>query len=688
MNKSSIRIKIELNSKIICMKKFMLDEHLDTIREKIKNIIENASFLDKMGNKIKKENEKDISLNDIVNNNVLKLKDLGESDELNIKILLNGQYFFTIKCSENNNLENFRALLYKYKNIQDFVFLREDEIIIDKEDEKDFIIKEILINDTIKIKSNNYKSLQKPLKPIPNNLTKLFVKTYGEALPCFQYPSKQIQGKRYYTLLIIGEIGSGKTTLLDVFVNYLAGINFEDEWRYKLANENHIKDRKGVESQTDEITSYFINYCREDDNSKEINIRIIDTPGIGNYKGVLQDNLIINKLKNLFNEIQELYYILVTVKACTSRYTQQSQYIFDRIQELFGKDAKERFILMCTFSDGQTPPVISVLKNHFIYEDYFCFNNSALYIPSRNADIISKFFWKLGMSNEKRFLDTILEKNLLPLSLRMSIQVLEIREILFINAQNSEIIIKEAYRLLEESHNLLQVIKKYEKQKKETANFTYEIEEERTREVPLPKPYQYCSNCLCLCCQECEWPEGKIFSQCKYFEGGKGCPICPGNCKREAHLKADKIKEKYVVKETRVYEAKKKLFEQSQKGLSVSETALSKTIEKMSELGKLISNNMKLTKNFLMNLDKVALKPTVFLNEEYFKQMIEYEEAQKDYGYENRIKGLKIMKDIAKRINDFSKADNITLLFPQYNEIFKELKNKFPNKQETSCLIF
>lgn len=240
---------------------------------------------------------------------------------------------------------------------------------------------------------NYYKSLQKPLKPIPKNLTKLFVKTSGEVLPCFHYPSKQIPGKRYYTLLVMGETGSGKTTLLDAFVNYLAGINYEDEWRYKLVNENHIKDRPSGESQTYEITSYFVNYCREDDDhSKEINIRIIDTPGLGDTKGILQDNAIIKQFESLFKEIGELDYILVTVKANTTRWTQGNQYIYDRVQEVFGKDAIERFMLMCTFSDGQTPLALKVLKNKFIYQDYFCFNNSALYVPSKKAAPNSKFF--------------------------------------------------------------------------------------------------------------------------------------------------------------------------------------------------------------------------------------------------------------------------------------------------------
>lgn len=600
------------------------------------------------------------------------------------------------------DIESFGfQLMFKKKLLEEINKLNPKTDISDTEKsiikslfEKDCSIEDVLF--TLKIDKNSskaetiqkfYKSLQKPLKPIPNNLTKLYVKTSGEVLPCFHYPSKQIVGKRYYTLLVMGETGSGKTTLLDAFVNYLAGMNLEDEWRYKLVNENHIKDRPSGESQTYEITSYFVNYSREDDeHGKEINIRIIDTPGLGDTKGVLQDNAIIKQFEKLFKEIGELDYILVTVKANTTRWTQGNQYIYDRVQEIFGKDAIERFMLMCTFSDGQTPLALKVLKNKFIYQDYFCFNNSALYVPSKKAEPNSKFFWKLGISNVKRFFDIILEKNLLPLSLTMSKQVMENREWLFANVQSSKDRINEAFKLLENSNKLLQAIKQNEKQLNENGKFTYECEEERTRDVPLPNAYQYCGNCGCLCCQICVWPAGKELSQCSYFNGGRGCPKCPGRCNREAHLRADKIKEKYTVKVTKVYEAKKNLFEQSQKGLSASEAALDQEIEKMSKLGKSILKDMESIKNSLMELDKIALKPRIFTNEEYFKQMIEYEETEKNPGYENRVKGLKMMQDHAKQINAFSKAEDITHLFPQYNDILKELRNKKVNKG-TSCII-
>ena len=66
-----------------------------------------------------------------------------------------------------------------------------------------------------------YNSLQKSKMPIPTDLKELHVKTTEKFLPCFKYPSKELIGKRYYKLLIIGETGSEKAILLDTFVKNL-----------------------------------------------------------------------------------------------------------------------------------------------------------------------------------------------------------------------------------------------------------------------------------------------------------------------------------------------------------------------------------------------------------------------------------------------------------------------------------
>jgi ABC-type phosphonate transport system ATPase subunit len=49
---------------------------------------------------------------------------------------------------------------------------------------------------------------------------------------------------------VVGETGSGKTTLLDAFVNKLTGMEFSDNWRWKLVDEDHLKDVPSGKSQT------------------------------------------------------------------------------------------------------------------------------------------------------------------------------------------------------------------------------------------------------------------------------------------------------------------------------------------------------------------------------------------------------------------------------------------------------
>ena len=46
------------------------------------------------------------------------------------------------------------------------------------------------------------------------------------------------------------------------------------------------------------FTDYFVNYYREDGN--EINVRIVDTPGISDTKGLVEDKSIIISFEEIF----------------------------------------------------------------------------------------------------------------------------------------------------------------------------------------------------------------------------------------------------------------------------------------------------------------------------------------------------------------------------------------------------
>jgi hypothetical protein len=92
-----------------------------------------------------------------------------------------------------------------------------------------------------------------------------------------------------------------------------------------------------------------------------------------------------------------------------------------RIQQLFGIDAKDRFLLMCTFVDATTPKCLGTLAAQNVrYENYFKFNNSALYTYSEHADDTILSLWKMGMESVQQLEDYVVNRKSLPLSLTLS----------------------------------------------------------------------------------------------------------------------------------------------------------------------------------------------------------------------------------------------------------------------------
>ena len=223
-----------------------------------------------------------------------------------------------------------------------------------------------------------------------------------------------------------------------------------------------------------------------------------------------------------------------TVKTNITRWTYYNKYIFDKIQELFGKNVKDRFFLMCTFSDGQKPLVIEVLEDKFLYEKYFCFNNSALYSQQNTNNANIKYFWKLGMDNLKNFLDLIITNNLPPVSLDLTKRVISIRISLFENVKDFQKRVNEGIKISEKYKELIETKKRYQKIIDENANFKVKQIIKIQRTIKLDKAYQFCINCSRMYCRNCEWPKNEHYSRCHHYNNGK-CNGCPGHCDRYAH---------------------------------------------------------------------------------------------------------------------------------------------------------
>ena len=82
-------------------------------------------------------------------------------------------------------------------------------------------------------------------------------------------------------ILFIGEIGSGKTTLINGFLNTLCGIQFEDDFRYIIDEQENYSLEEDDFPQNKRRTSYITIYNIDSINNNPP-MTFIDTPGFDN----------------------------------------------------------------------------------------------------------------------------------------------------------------------------------------------------------------------------------------------------------------------------------------------------------------------------------------------------------------------------------------------------------------------
>jgi septin family protein len=112
-------------------------------------------------------------------------------------------------------------------------------------------------------------------------------------LKIYKYPEVKFTDEddlRAISLMVVGQTGSGKTTLLNSFVNYLLGIQLEDDFRYKIIfEENDVEQSKSV---TQNVNIYNIAA-----HGRFPPIKIIDTPAYGDTRGIKRDHEITELIK-------------------------------------------------------------------------------------------------------------------------------------------------------------------------------------------------------------------------------------------------------------------------------------------------------------------------------------------------------------------------------------------------------
>jgi predicted GTPase len=107
----------------------------------------------------------------------------------------------------------------------------------------------------------------------------------------------QLMDRPWKTLLLMGETGSGKTTMINAMINYVLGVNWEDDFRFMLIKEE-VRGGTQAHSQTQGVTAYDLHY--QNGFRIPFSLTIVDTPGFGDTRGIERDEEITATIKEFF----------------------------------------------------------------------------------------------------------------------------------------------------------------------------------------------------------------------------------------------------------------------------------------------------------------------------------------------------------------------------------------------------
>ena len=95
---------------------------------------------------------------------------------------------------------------------------------------------------------------------------------------------------------MLGATGSNKTTLINAMVNYMMGVEWDDDFRFKLIDES--ADKSQAHSQTDLVTTYDLYEMK--DSRLNYSLTVVDTPGFGDTRGLEQDTNLMQQIQDYF----------------------------------------------------------------------------------------------------------------------------------------------------------------------------------------------------------------------------------------------------------------------------------------------------------------------------------------------------------------------------------------------------
>lgn len=194
----------------------------------------------------------------------------------------------------------------------------------------------------------------------------------NEDLMTFEDLSLKDVDRKEVNILLLGETGVGKSTFINSIFNYLQFETFvkaEREFlnvlipvRFSVEDKNGKKQEVIFNSQKDAANEMLETGASATQAVKTYNfyintgktlVRLIDTPGMGDTRGIQADDENCENILNYISRLHELHAICYLTKPQQSRSTVYFQYCVSQILSRLEKSACKNIVFAFTHSRGK-----------------------------------------------------------------------------------------------------------------------------------------------------------------------------------------------------------------------------------------------------------------------------------------------------------------------------------------------
>lgn len=236
----------------------------------------------------------------------------------------------------------------------------------------------------------------------------------------------------YLNILILGETGVGKSTFINAFVNYLAFETLDDSmkdekfnWVIPCSFSTQIMDRSSSDGKIKQREIKVGSRDDEQDGSKggsatqqtsvypitigSSTVRLIDTPGIGDTRGINYDRKNIADILSTLSNYDELHGVLILLKSNNARLTVTFRFcVTELLTHLHRKAAKNMVFgftntRISNYTPGDTFGPLETLLNEHSRAGLSLSTHTTYCFDSESFRYLAAFKNGVPMGNEEDF---------------------------------------------------------------------------------------------------------------------------------------------------------------------------------------------------------------------------------------------------------------------------------------------